>query len=124
MWYANALRGNPNFNDAIRNLAHLGQKGIQDNQPQTSIKALELLIQYQQKPEYFNQLAEAYGKSGIDLAKSESYLQRSLELDPNNADTYQWQDGSTNPTYNITQSGLYSVTVTNECNSICLIKNT
>ena len=35
-----------------------------------------------------------------------------------NADTYLWQDGSTDPTFLITEAGTYAVTVTNECNSI------
>lgn len=35
-----------------------------------------------------------------------------------NADTYQWQDGSTDPTFLVTESGTYSVIVTNECNSL------
>ncbi|HMQ88327.1 MAG TPA: gliding motility-associated C-terminal domain-containing protein [Flavilitoribacter sp.] len=29
--------------------------------------------------------------------------------------TYKWQDGSTNPIYNVTESGAYSVTVTTQC---------
>ncbi len=41
-----------------------------------------------------------------------------LDATLNNADTYQWQDGSTNPTLSVNQTGLYSVTVTNECNSL------
>ena len=36
-----------------------------------------------------------------------------LLLDATNAGaTYQWQDGSTNPTYNVNTAGTYSVTVT------------
>ncbi|MEM6966228.1 MAG: gliding motility-associated C-terminal domain-containing protein [Bacteroidota bacterium] len=35
-----------------------------------------------------------------------------------NADTYEWQDGSNDPIYNITQSGTYDVSVTNTCNTL------
>ena len=35
-----------------------------------------------------------------------------------NATTYEWQDGSTNPIYNVTESGQYTVSVTNPCNTL------
>ncbi|PHN04417.1 T9SS type B sorting domain-containing protein [Flavilitoribacter nigricans] len=39
-----------------------------------------------------------------------------LTLDATNMlATYQWQDGSTGPTYSVTQNGLYAVTVENDC---------
>lgn len=39
-----------------------------------------------------------------------------LNLDATNMlATYQWQDGSTSPTYSVTQNGLYAVTVENDC---------
>lgn len=43
----------------------------------------------------------------------------SLLLDASNENaTYQWQDGSSSPTYEITSSGTYNVTVNNSCGSI------
>lgn len=39
-----------------------------------------------------------------------------LSLDATNMlATYQWQDGSSGPTYSVTQNGLYAVTVENDC---------
>lgn len=35
----------------------------------------------------------------------------------NDSATYEWQDGSSNPTFEVTETGTYSVTVTNECGS-------
>ncbi len=34
------------------------------------------------------------------------------------ATSYLWQDNSTNPTYNVSQSGIYKVTVSNNCGSV------
>ncbi|MDQ3190744.1 MAG: PKD domain-containing protein [Bacteroidota bacterium] len=39
-------------------------------------------------------------------------------LNPGNATVYQWQDGSSSPTYSVSQSGSYSVTLTNIYNCI------
>ncbi len=41
-----------------------------------------------------------------------------LDATTNNALTYQWSAGPSTATYEISQSGLYTVTVTNDCNSL------
>ncbi|MEN0048475.1 MAG: gliding motility-associated C-terminal domain-containing protein, partial [Bacteroidota bacterium] len=44
---------------------------------------------------------------------------QSVTLDATNTDaTYTWQDGSTNPTFEVTQSGTYEVTITNGCETL------
>ncbi len=42
---------------------------------------------------------------------------QTLDVSNENA-TYLWQDGSTDPTFTITEAGVYAVTVTNECQSL------
>ena len=41
-----------------------------------------------------------------------------LDATQPNSHTYEWQNGSTNPSIQISQSGNYSVTVTNPCNTL------
>ena len=44
---------------------------------------------------------------------------QSVTLDATNTDaTYTWQDGSTNPTFEVTESGTYEVTITNGCETL------
>lgn len=55
---------------------------------------------------------------GLDLGQDTALLcvGQDLQLDATNMlATYQWQDGSTNATYTVTQNGLYAVTVENDC---------
>ena len=40
-----------------------------------------------------------------------------LSASPNGSYTYAWQDGSTNPYFEVTRDGIYSVTLTNTCGS-------
>ena len=35
-----------------------------------------------------------------------------------NAETYEWQDGSTSPLFTVTEEGTYAVTITDECNVV------
>ena len=42
------------------------------------------------------------------------YFEDQVTLNPGSWDEYLWQDGSTNQTYSVTSSGLYSVTVTDD----------
>ncbi|MCB0633051.1 MAG: gliding motility-associated C-terminal domain-containing protein [Saprospiraceae bacterium] len=55
---------------------------------------------------------------GLDLGQDTALLcvGQDLLLDATNMlATYRWQDGSTSPTYSVTQNGLYAVTVENDC---------
>ncbi len=52
----------------------------------------------------------------VNLGADTSFCGTSLVLDAtNDAATYQWQDGSADPTYTVSTPGTYAVTVTNDC---------
>lgn len=56
----------------------------------------------------------------VDLAPEYSICEGSaIELDVSNPDAaYQWQDGATHPIFLVSESGAYSVTVSNDCETL------
>ncbi|MEM9884981.1 MAG: gliding motility-associated C-terminal domain-containing protein [Bacteroidota bacterium] len=56
----------------------------------------------------------------LDLGTDQQLCEgQNMTLNASNADaTYLWQDGSSNATFEVTESGIYEVTVTNGCESI------
>jgi hypothetical protein len=59
-----------------------------------------------------NKSGYATGNPTISLGADQEVHAREKILNPGNFDTYLWQDNSTNPTFTATQTGTYSVTVT------------
>lgn len=57
---------------------------------------------------------------GFDLGNDTIFCQGTLTLVPYQSlgVSYRWQDGSTSSTYTVTKTGMYSVTVSNTCNSV------
>lgn len=54
---------------------------------------------------------------GVDTVLCDN-VTLTLDATNNGSATYQWQDGTTTPTYFVTQAGIYTVTVSNLCESV------
>ena len=59
------------------------------------------------------------GNSGLNLCIGDTAL---LNVGAALNSNYLWQDGSTQPTYNVTKPGLYKVTISNDCGSTTVTK--
>ncbi|MCB0395578.1 MAG: tetratricopeptide repeat protein [Flavobacteriales bacterium] len=88
--YSRALQMDNQFKDAKNNLEFLGDTTSGARQFQVAEKCYLTLLQYTPDDvRVYGKLGQLYGRDLGDMAKAQSYLEKAMNIDPNNSDILQ-----------------------------------
>ncbi len=89
VFFENCLKIDNNYEYAVNNLLHIGDTCTKLGQIETAIKSLITLTNHNKNVRAYQMLGELYGKNLGNLQMSMEYLNKALEIEPQNTNTLQ-----------------------------------